>query len=381
MKAIKKTLKIFILAVFSLLAILFFLDMATLVHGLTYDRKNIKYQNEHLEYLKTEYYTEEYTPCDEQKLASFDIEEAFSDDVRLNDLAVIGTHNSYQRRRSLSNRLMDKILGRISFGRARDKSEFEMDTLTIQLEHGIRNLEIDIETVDDDGDISFIVTHNPITDNISSCFDFSKALEEVALWSDNNPRHLPVYLLIEPKGEVPDIKNMQNFTLGYALELESIVRNVLGDRLLTPADAMGEYSTFEEMRNADGWPTLKECSGKIIVLLHPCNITEEYIKTDESIKSQAIFPMLRFGDVDKPYASFILENNPYDAARNNEIIVKENNLIVRTRADDYPDFSNERYAETDKCGSNIITTDFPPRTVREDEHTYSFDGYMFKLLR
>ena len=192
MKAIKKTLKIFILAVFSLLAILFFLDMATLVHGLTYDRKNIKYQNEHLEYLKTEYYTEEYTPCDEQKLASFDIEEAFSDDVRLNDLAVIGTHNSYQRRRSLSNRLMDKILGRISFGRARDKSEFEMDTLTIQLEHGIRNLEIDIETVDDDGDISFIVTHNPITDNISSCFDFSHITYAASVQALNETSRKPL---------------------------------------------------------------------------------------------------------------------------------------------------------------------------------------------
>ena len=59
----------------------------------------------------------------------------------------------------------------------------------------------------------------------------------------------------------------------------------------------------------------------------------------------------------------------------------ENNFIVRTRADDYPIFSDERYAATDSCGAQIVTTDYPPRTVREEQHTFTFNGYMFKLLK
>ena len=57
------------------------------------------------------------------------------------------------------------------------------------------------------------------------------------------------------------------------------------------------------------------------------------------------------------------------------------NLIVRTRADEYPFFSDERYAATDNCGAQIVTTDYPPRTIREKQHTYTFNGYMFKLLK
>ncbi len=381
MKYLKRILKIFLTAFLCLVIFMLTLGISTLVTGLTYDNKNIKYQDNHLEYLKNEYYTEAYTPCDEQKLADFNIEKAFSDEVKLNEIALIGTHNSYQLLTYGAKRAIVKALRFITFGYVEDKSDFEMDNMTEQLEQGVRNLEIDIEAVDDNGEVSFIVTHDPIIDNVSSCYDFSKCLEEIALWSDNNPGHLPVYLLIEPKGDVPSIKNMQNFTLKYALEFDKVIRQILGDRLLTPEQVMGEYESFEEMRKADDWPTLKESAGKIIVLLHPCSVTEDYINADPSIRTQAMFPMLRFGDVDKPYASFILDNNPSDAVKNKAVTVDENKLIVRTRADDYPDFSDERYEKADDCGSQIITTDYPPRSVREDEHTYTFDGYMFKLLK
>ena len=55
--------------------------------------------------------------------------------------------------------------------------------------------------------------------------------------------------------------------------------------------------------------------------------------------------------------------------------------MVRTRADSYPSFSDERYGYTEDCGSHIITTDYPPRTVRENEHTYTLGGYMISLLK
>lgn len=354
---------------------------AMYISGFLQINKNIEYQNEHLECLKNEYYTESYVPCDDQKFADFDIEKAFSDGVKINEIAVIGTHNSYQLLATSQKRALENVRSILSSGEKGGNRNFEMDTFTEQLEKGVRNLEIDIETVDDGKDVSFIVTHKPITDNASSAYDFAKGLEEIALWSDNNPKHMPVYLMVEPKAKVESVNNMKNFSYDYAKELDKTIREVLGDRLLTPEQAMDKYESFEEMRKADSWPTLKEAAGKIIVLLHPCDVTVEYINSDTSISSQAMFPMLRFEDIDKPYASFILDNEPENALENNRITVDEKKLMVRTRADNYPDFSKEQYSLADSCGSHIITTDYPPRTVRAQEHVYDFDGYTIKMLK
>lgn len=380
MKTIKRILKLFISALLSLATLLLVLFAASGIAGFIQTYKNIKYQNNHLEYLKNEYYTDSYVPCDEQKLADFNLEEAFSQGVKINEIAVVGTHNSYQLLATAPKRALMKVLQIISFGEVENKAVFEMDTFTEQFEQGVRNLEIDIETVDDEGDVSFIVTHQPILDNVTSAYSLANALEEISMWSNNNPGHLPIYLLIEPKGEVTSINNMKNFSIEYALELDKVLKQKLGDKLLTPQNAMGDFESLEAMREADSWPSLKQAAGKVIVLLHPCGVTQEYIDTDPSVKTQAMFPMLRFNGIDESYASFILDNDPKSASENNKKTIDEKRLMVRTRADDYPDFSDERYNFANNCGSQIIATDYPPRSVRKNDHTYSFDGYMMKLL-
>lgn len=354
---------------------------AMYISGFLQIGKNVEYQDSHLQYLKTEYYADGYTPCDEQKLTDFNLEKAFSRGVRINEIAVLGTHNSYQLLPTAQKYTFEKYMMLLSGGKKGNKLNFEMDTYTEQLQRGVRNLEIDIETVDEDGEVSFIVTHHPITDNVSSAYDFAKGLEEIALWSDNNPKHLPVYLLIEPKADIDEINNMKNFSSQYAKQLDEVISEVLGDRLLTPKKAMGKYESLEKMRLADKWPTLEDAAGKIIVLLHPCDVTQQYIDADTTISVQAMFPVLRFDDIDKSYASFILDNEPDQATKNNKKTVDEKNLMVRTRADNYPDFSDDRYSLADSCGSHIITTDYPPRSVRAQEHTYDFDGYTVKLLK
>ena len=351
------------------------------VAGFIQINKNIEYQNNHLDYLKNEYYVN-YTPCDEQKLADFDIQQAIADGVKFNEVAFLGTHNSYQLLTTKPKRALMKTIEIVSLGKVDyTKATFEMDTLTKQLEYGVRNLEIDIETVDDGENISFIVTHAPIIDNVSSCYDFAKALEEIKLWSDNNPNHLPITILVEPKGKVLNINDMKDFSVEYANELGETIKNMLGDTLLTPAQMMGDYANFKEMRENDDWLTLEETLGKVMVLMHDCNITDAYIEQDTTIKSQVMFPMLRFEDITKNYTSFILDNDAEEAYKNNRASIEMCNLIVRTRADSHPNFSDKRYAYADVCGSQIITTDYPPRDVRADEHTYDFDGYTVKLLK
>ena len=108
----------------------------------------------------------------------------------------------------------------------------------------------DIETLDKDEKIEFKVTHNSFVDNASSAYDFSKALKEIKMWSDNNPDHIPVYIIIEPKSFVIEINGMKKFSLDYAKELEKVIVNELGDSLLTPKDMLRDMPRiFAELGN------------------------------------------------------------------------------------------------------------------------------------
>lgn len=352
---------------------------ASIVAGNEAVDENIQYQKDRMSYLKNEFYVN-YTPCDESKIASFDIEEAIKRGVKFNELQFLGTHNSYQlapteEYKKLYNSLSDLTLGLVS----KDKAEFCMDSLTEQFELGIRSVELDIETVDKNGNVGFIVSHNPIYDNTSSCYDFELALEEIKLWSDNNPGHLPITVIIEPKKNVPAVRDLKNFSIKYANIFDELIREKMGDTLLTPKDMMGEYESLKEMREDDGWLTIDKALGKVIFLLHDTTVTSDYIKQDESVKSQAMFPMLRYSDRNKSYASFIIDNKPDEAVSHEAEAIDKCNLIVRTRADSFPNFSEKRYENTNNCSSQIISTDYPVRTKESKFHTYSFDGYTVKL--
>lgn len=378
-----KTLKRIIISALSFLAgfivILIGLFITVVVSNINVIDENIKFQEEHLKYLETEYY-KDYIPKKESDIAAFDLEKAIEDGVKLNEVAILGTHNSYQTLATEETRFLMNIIDIITLRKlGLDTFDFEMDTLTEQLESGIRNVEIDIETLDKDGKKEFKVTHNSFVDNASSAYDFAKALQEIKMWSDNNPGHIPVYIIIEPKSFVIEINGMKKFSLDYAKELEKVIVNELGDSLLTPKDMLRDYASFKEMRENDDWLSLKEARGKILVLLHDCDVTESYIALDETIKTQKMFPMLRYDDRNESYTSFILENDPWNADSRKAESIDECKLIIRTRADKYPNYSTERYEVAENCGSQIITTDFPQKEGDEG-HSYSFQGKKIKLL-
>ncbi len=366
-------------AVAAILSVILFFPQAIVAAQKQID-KNYSYQDERMAYLETEFYGENYTPCDENKIADFDVEKAIEDGVKFNQVQFLATHNSYQIEATKQFKKLYYALGDLTFGIVNtEKADFTMDTLTEQFELGIRSVEIDIETVVKNGEIKFVVSHDPLLDNTSSCYDFEKALKEIKLWSDNNPNHLPITVIIEPKKGIIPINGMRNFTVGYANEVDKVIRDVMGDKLITPSVMMGDYESFKAMREADGWLELKDTLGKVLVLLHDTDVTDGYIEQDTSIKTQAMFPMLRFSDINESYASFIIDNNPADAINHESQTLNEQNLIVRTRADSFPNYSDDRYAKADKCQSQIITTDYPFRKGESDSHVYSFDGYTVKL--
>ena len=89
-----KRIIISLLSLFAgLFVVLLGIFIVAVVSNINVIDKNIKFQEEHLNYLETEYY-KNYTPKNEADLADFDLEKAIEDGIKLNEIAILGTHNS-----------------------------------------------------------------------------------------------------------------------------------------------------------------------------------------------------------------------------------------------------------------------------------------------
>lgn len=134
--------------------------------------------------------------------------------IRVNDVQVRGTHNSYVP---------------------------PLPPLERQLDEGIRQLEIDAWPQADGG---FAVYHSA-QDKRSTCPTLDACLAPVRAWLSAHPRALPVFLIIENKGAPA------------APAIDAVVRAALPGRLLVnPREVVGGR-----------WPTLASTRGRAIAVL------------------------------------------------------------------------------------------------------------------
>ena len=304
----------------------------------------------------------EIASVDEASFFAGDLAAELEAGIKFNEICFLATHNSYQTSAIEETKQVYRDLSQLTFGLiSEDKGQFRSETLTQQLNSGIRSFEMDVEVFDREGEISFTCMHSPYIEMATSCYDFALGIKEIAMWSDNNPNHLPVTIIIEPKSLFLPLENMKAFNIDYVDEFDSMLRETLGEKLFTPADMLRNYASFGEMRAADDWCKVSDTLGKVMILLHEGGITEKYIDLDPSIKSQAMFPMLRLKDIDRDCASFILCNNAGKLLKKSDE-VKESRVIVRTRADEFTSVTKERYEQAMASPAQIISTDYPPRT-------------------
>lgn len=338
--------------------------------------EDIAWQLQHIAALEQAYANGEIEPADEAAIFAGDLEAELAAGIKFNELSYLATHNSYQTPAVDELKKVYGNLSELTFGLvAAETGDFWSETLTEQLSCGLRSFETDIETFDRDGEISFTCMHSPYIDMTTSCYDFALAMREIAMWSDNNPNHLPITIIIEPKTLFIPLEDMKFFNIDYAKEFDKVLRESLGDNLFTPADMLRDYSSFGEMRAADDWCKVEDMLGKVLILMHETDITEDYIALDSSLRTQAMFPMLREEDIDRDCASFILCNKPEELLEINDE-VKAEKIMVRTRADKFTDVSDERRENAFASGAQIISTDYPVRTdLAENSYYLSFGGY------
>lgn len=314
-------------------------------------------------------------PVNEAVFFDGNLKEELSDGLKFNELRYIATHNSYQTRSTDDMKKIYDNLSELTFGFiGSGTADFESPTITEQLNNGIYSMELDVETFDRDGEISFTCMHSPYLEMGTSCYDFELALNEISMWSDNNPDHLPITFIVEVKELFIPLEDMEFPKLEYLKEFDNTLRKNLGDKLFTPADMLGDYENFAALRADNGWQNVDDMLGKVLFLLHECRLTDDYIETDESLKTQAMFPMMRFEDIYDKNASFLIMNNPEEEQDNYKEALN-GNFIIRTRADKYGSITEERRTLAFESGAQIISTDYPVKDGLETGDYYvSFGG-------
>jgi hypothetical protein len=345
-----KILKFIILLVISLVII--FVAMFSYLFMIRVN--DIRLQKIHLEDLHT-YYNNNYVAIDESQFINFNVDD---EQIRLNDIQMLASHNSYKK--------TGPALGRFFVGLGENFDEaralnYGYKTLTYQLENGIRSMEWDLRLRHE----QFELTHVPIVDNSSVAPSVSLALEELNLFSEHNPNHLPVIIILEIKSDWmmldPALKEIKNDELK---QLDQLLINTLGNHLYKPNDFMRdmqEIHHFDEtlsMRDVIqnyGWPSIKSLLGKYLFVIHASGYTTPYYEQDTTFASQAMFLSVYASQIERPYASFVIQNTP-----DIEIIqpLVNQNFIVRTRIDSNLIFDQSRFQTAIESKAQILTSDF-----------------------
>ncbi len=264
------------------------------------------------------------------------------DDVlRLNQIQVLGTHNSYHRRPST------EIPG--------DWTDYEHPPLDVQLgEEGIRSVELDVSNTPD-----FAVEHDPYFDDRTNCTPLAKCLARLRRWSDAHPRHIPIFVLIEAKdpNAVLDLERDEWDTESLD-RLDAEVRTVLGrSKLVMPDDLRGDAPTLRDAVVHKGWPTLDKVRGKFVVVLNRVRLRRRFLAGRPSLEGRAMFvPAYEYA----PSAAFLERDTPDEIEIRRLVRL---GFVVRTRADadgvevTAGDVARSRAAI--RSGAQIVSTDYP----------------------
>lgn len=298
--------------------------------------------------------------------------------IKLNQLQVIGSHNSYKT--GLDKQVANK-LDKLQSGFA-DKISYAHPTLSEQLDLGLRQLEIDV-LADSQGGLylnprgqawtknslhsdlqkqqlakpGFKVFHIPDIDVSSHCVLFIECLTQLKKWSNQHPHHLPIYILFNVK-ESPwkNIAGVQPelFSVSHYQALSKEIVKLLGqDKLLTPADIKQPNQGLAESIKSQGWPELESVRGKFVFIF---DANEHQLQRFEQVSTPNMFAAW---PISHPNAAFLLFNNPM---QQHELINQAvaQGFIVRTRADEFnaKKSPRNRAVSAISSGAQIISSDF-----------------------
>lgn len=307
--------------------------------------------------------------------------------IKLNQIQVIGTHNSYHAGIAPN----ESKLWQAKYAEAYKGLDYQHQPLEQQFDSGVRQIELDIfsdskgglyahpsgpQTIaaahlpadpefDPDGLMAkpgFKVMHVQDVDYRSTCQPFTGCLERIRQWSHAHPSHIPIFILIETKEREPDGKirltEPEPFTSKTFDALDAEIRSVFPpEEMITPDDVRGHYETLNQAVLAGNWPTLASARGKVIFLMDQQHVGPIYLEGHPSLRGRVLFTNAKPG---QPDAAFI-ERNDGPASDISNLV--RQGYLIRARTDS--DTKQARVNDTTTrdamiaSGAQMLSTDYP----------------------
>lgn len=321
------------------------------------------------------------------------------DSKKINQVQVIGSHNSYKQ--AIDPALFTMLTRTDSI---RFKAiEYSHISLSEQLDLGLRGLEIDVYADEKGGKYAqplgmklakgqppyntdggmnapgFKVFHIQDIDFRSNCPTFAGCLAELKRWSDAHPDHYPVFVTMNAKDDTikrPGFVVPEPFTATVLNQLDSVVVHGLGrNKLITPDDVRGKSKTLEAAVLAGNWPMVKQARGKFLFVLDETGTKRAaYIEGHPSLKGRTLFTNSEPGT---PEAAFLIMNDPQKEGNGITELVKKG-YLVRTRADTDTKEARQNdyrgFEAAQRSGAQIITTDYyQPSTHFKSDYVIRFN--------
>lgn len=312
------------------------------------------------------------------------------DDLKINDLQAVGSHNSYK----AAIPAAELAIIAAQSAAAAEGLDYAHVPLKQQLDLGMRQLEIDIYYDPKGGRFAnpllprssgapfdasqlmapgFKVLHASDIDVRSNCSTLIACLEEIESWSDAHPGHAPILVLFNAKAStlpIPGATKVLPFTEAAFDALDAELRQALGpDDFVEPDDVRGSAASLREAVMQSGWPSLSASRGKLILALDegPSTVTT-YLRGNESLEGLPMF--VNSVSLDAPHAAYFTINEPVEKRDQIEAAVRAG-MIVRTRADaDTKEARTGSVSRRDiafETGAQYISTDYyTPRTEWSD---------------
>lgn len=312
-----------------------------------------------------------------------------SKQVRMNQVQVIGTHNSYHRELSAKEEAKyDELVGKP--GDYQQYLAYSHATIPDQLGlQGVRGLELDLFPDPKGGlyaeplvrkklglgplpdpawrEPGIKVFHVSDLDYETTCVRFVTCLEQVRDWSSANPNHVPILVMLELKQGDPRAAAQGGVVAppwdAKALDaLDREIRSVFDEAgVITPDDVRRPSLTLEQSVLRHGWPSLEKSRGDVTFLLdNEGALNDLYAAGRPNLEGREIFTNSTPG---KPDAAFLKRNDPMGANKSRIQDLVDAGYLVRTRSD-LP-LSTVRSGDTTMLqaaldsGAHLVSTDFP----------------------
>lgn len=307
--------------------------------------------------------------------------------VRMNQVQQIGTHNTYHRELSPTEKQaqqsQDPGAANLFYSHASIPAQLE--------DQNVRALELDLFPDPAGGLYTYplirkLTGQGPLTDPAlarpgikvlhiadfdynTTCRTFVSCLQQVKTWSSAHPRHTPIVIQLELKQSDPKIVAAGGVQAPpwNATELDGVdreIRSVFDEgQLLSPDDVRRDGLTLQQSVLQEGWPKLDEARGKVLFFFDnggPGAIRDAYRADRPNLEGRAVFTR---GPEGEPDAAVTMVNDPRGANTAEIQRLVRKGYLVRTRSDEPLStvLTNElsRVAVALDSGAQVISTDFP----------------------